>query len=89
MMSNARNDKDELVWAPDAQQRLERAPAGFMRDCTRALIEKHAKAKGVTTITLDIANEGLEQAKETMEDAMKHPERLEDVLKNIMGSVKS
>src|SRR5206468_1074595 len=30
------------TWTSEAQQRLERVPAGFMRDCTRALIHKHA-----------------------------------------------
>ena len=38
-----------------AQARLERAPEGFMRDCTRALSIKHADKIGVTLITLDVA----------------------------------
>ncbi len=58
-------------WDPEALKRLERAPEGFMRDCTRALIIKHADKLGTTTITLDVANEGIEQAKHTMEEAMK------------------
>src|SRR5207302_8794968 len=32
-----------FTWTPDALTRLDRAPAGYMRDCTRALIEKHAE----------------------------------------------
>jgi predicted N-formylglutamate amidohydrolase len=52
------------------------------------LIEKHAKATGVTTITIEVANAGIEQAKETMELAMKNPGQMDDLVKNIMGSVK-
>ena len=58
-------------WEPEALQRLERAPEGFMRDCTRALIIKHAEKLGTTHITIEVANEGIEQAKHTMEEAMK------------------
>ena len=59
------------TWDPEALQRLNRAPEGFMRDCTKALIIKHAEKLGMTMITLDVANKGIEQAKETMEEAMK------------------
>lgn len=58
-------------WDPEALKRLERAPEGFMRDCTRALIIKHAEKLETTEITLEVANEGIEQAKHTMEEAMK------------------
>lgn len=59
------------TWTPEAQARLERAPEGFMRDCTKALILKHAEKLGVTHITLEVANEGIEQAKGYMAEAMK------------------
>jgi nucleotide-binding universal stress UspA family protein len=59
------------TWDPEALKRLERAPEGFMRDCTRALIIKHAQKLGTTDITLDVATQGIEQAKHTMEEAMK------------------
>ena len=65
------NGGDPYTWEPDAIQRLEKAPAGFMRDCTKALIIKHAEKIGTTVITLDVATQGIEQAKETMEEAMK------------------
>ena len=77
-----------LTWTPDAIQRLERVPAGFMRDCTKALIEKHARAITATIITLEVANAGIEQAKSTMEEAMKNPGRLDDIIKNLLGSAK-
>ncbi len=69
--SQNREEASPYTWEPDALQRLERAPEGFMRDCTRALILKHAEKLGTTSITLEVANEGIDQAKQTMEDAMK------------------
>lgn len=59
------------TWEPEALKRLERAPAGFMRDCTKALIIKHAEKIGTTVITLEVATQGIEEAKHTMEEAMK------------------
>ena len=76
------------TWSPDAQARLERAPEGFMRECTRALIEKHAEKIGVTTITAEVANEGIEQAKDYMADAMKTG-NLKDMIANLTGAPKS
>ncbi len=61
----------DYMWTPDAQARLERAPVGFMRDCTRALILKHAEKVGARTITLEVANQGIEEAKGFMEEALK------------------
>lgn len=69
--SENREEASPYTWEPDALQRLERAPEGFMRDCTRALILKHAEKLGTTSITLEVANEGIDQAKQTMEEAMK------------------
>ncbi len=79
------NGSDPYTWEPDALQRLERAPAGFMRDCTKALIIKHADKMGITTITLDVANQGIEQAKETMEDAMKTG-NVKDIVAKLTGT---
>ncbi len=76
------------TWSPDAQARLERAPEGFMRECTRALIEKHADKIGVTAITVEVANEGIEQAKDYMADAMKTG-NLKDMIANLTGASKS
>jgi nucleotide-binding universal stress UspA family protein len=76
------------TWTPEAHSRLERAPEGFMRECTRALIEKHADKIGVTAITVEVANEGIEQAKDYMADAMKTG-NLKDMIANLTGSSKS
>src|SRR5262249_38485464 len=72
------------TWTPEAQSRLQRAPEGFMRDCTRALIEKHADKLGTTLITLEVANEGIEQAKGYMAEAMKTG-NLKDMIANLTG----
>jgi nucleotide-binding universal stress UspA family protein len=72
------------TWTPDAQARLERAPEGFMRDCTKALIIKHADKIGTTVITLEVANEGIEQAKGYMAEAMKTG-NLKDMIAELTG----
>jgi hypothetical protein len=76
------------TWMPEAQSRLERAPEGFMRDCTRALIEKHADKIGVMVITAEVAHEGIEQAKDYMAEAMKTG-NLKDMIANLTGKTKS
>ncbi len=76
------------TWTPEAQARLERAPEGFMRDCTRALIQKHADKIGTTVITLEVANEGIEQAKGFMQEAMKTG-NLKDIIANLTGKTTS
>ncbi len=73
------------AWTSEAQQRLERVPAGFMRDCTRALIHKHADKLGTTSITLEVANQGIEHAKGTMEEAMKTG-NLKDIIQRLTGA---
>ena len=55
-----------------------------MRDCTRALILKHAEKIGATVITLDVANEGIEQAKGYMAEAMKTG-NLKDMIADLTG----
>jgi hypothetical protein len=76
------------TWMPDAQSRLERAPEGFMRECTRALIEKHADKLGVSVITAEVAHEGIEQAKDYMAEAMKTG-NLKDMIANLTGKASS
>lgn len=59
-----------------------------MRECTKALIIKHADKIGTTLITLEVANEGIEQAKGYMEEAMKTG-NLKDMIANLTGKAKS
>ncbi len=76
------------TWTSEAQARLDRAPEGFMRDCTKALIIKHAEKIGVTLITIEVANEGIEQAKGYMAEAMKTG-NLKDMIADLTGKTSS
>jgi len=59
-----------FTWTDDATARLNRVPAGFMRDMTREEVEKVASAKGVTHIDLALAEEGIGHARETMNEVI-------------------
>jgi nucleotide-binding universal stress UspA family protein len=59
-----------FTWTEDATARLNRVPAGFMRDMTREEIEKAATEKGVTAIDLAVCEEGLGHARETMNEVI-------------------
>jgi len=70
----------DYMWTTDAVQRLDRVPAGYMRECTRSMIEDHAKGITARTITLEIANTGIEQGKRTMEEAARDPKKLSEII---------
>jgi len=57
-------------WTEEATARLNRVPAGFMRDMTREEVERVAAAKGVTTIDLAVCEEGIGHARETMNEVI-------------------
>src|SRR5216117_2664948 len=59
-----------FTWTEDATARLNRVPAGFMRDMTREEVEKVATDKGVTTIDLAVCEEGIGHARETMNEVI-------------------
>ncbi|MGH6690505.1 MAG: universal stress protein, partial [Gammaproteobacteria bacterium] len=59
-----------FTWTEDATARLNRVPAGFMRDMTREEVEKVAGEKGVTTIDLAVCEEGIGHARETMNEVI-------------------
>ncbi len=59
-----------FAWTPEAVARLDRVPAGFMRDMTREEVEKVAAVKGVTTIDLVLCEEGIGHARETMNEVI-------------------
>jgi hypothetical protein len=60
----------EFAWTEDAVARLNRVPAGFMRDMTREEVEKVAREKGVTTIDLTVCEEGIGHARDTMNEVI-------------------
>jgi rubredoxin len=57
-------------WTEDATARLDRVPAGFMRDMTREEIEKVAAEKGMAVIDLAVCEEGIGHARETMNEVI-------------------
>jgi hypothetical protein len=70
----------DFNWTSDAVVRLERVPAGYMRECTRGMVEQKARALSATTITLEIANAGIEEGKRTMEEAVRDPQKLSEIM---------
>jgi hypothetical protein len=63
-------DGSGFAWTDEATARLNRVPAGFMRDMTREEVERVATAKGVTTIDLAVCEEGIGHARETMNEVI-------------------
>ena len=59
-----------FTWTEEATARLNRVPAGFMRDMTREEIERVATAKGATTIDLAVCEDGIGHARETMNEVI-------------------
>ena len=70
----------DFIWTADAVARLERVPEGYMRECTRGMVEKRARTLSATTITLEIANSGIEEGKRTMEEAVRDPQKLSEIM---------
>jgi hypothetical protein len=59
-----------FTWTEDAVARLNRVPAGFMRDMTREAIEKVAREKEVGFIDLAVCEEGIGHARTTMNEVI-------------------
>jgi len=59
-------------WEAAALARLARVPEGFMRDTSRKRIEHYANEHGLDTITLEVAELGLAEARKAMRDAMEN-----------------
>ncbi|HEV8307714.1 MAG TPA: universal stress protein [Methylomirabilota bacterium] len=60
----------EFTWTEDAVARLNRVPAGFMRDMTREEIERVARAKQVGVVDLAMCEEGIGHARNTMNEVI-------------------
>ncbi len=56
----------QIIWAPEAQQRLALVPEGFMREMTEDIILKHAVDQQATRVTLALVEKGIEIAKGEM-----------------------
>jgi len=68
--NNGNNGAGEFQWTDDALARLNRVPAGFMRDMTRENIESVARDQGSTTIDLDVCERGIGQARDAMNEVI-------------------
>lgn len=64
-------DDGEFSWTPDAWERLQEVPEGFMRDRTKDRIEEAAEEHDATLITLPIAERGIELGRQMMEEAIR------------------
>lgn len=64
----AASSGESFEWTEDAKARLLRVPKGFMRQMTKLKIEALAAEKGVHTITLELCEEGIGMARETMNE---------------------
>jgi nucleotide-binding universal stress UspA family protein len=60
----------EFTWTEEAVARLNRVPAGFMRDMTREEIEKVARERQVGVIDLTLCEEGIGCARSTMNEVI-------------------
>ncbi len=60
----------EFTWTEEAVARLNRVPAGFMRDMTREEIEKVARGKQLGVIDLAACEAGIGQARSTMNEVI-------------------
>ena len=72
---NAFVQSKEPHWQADAIARLMRAPQGFMRDAAKRNIEQYAQQNGIDTISLDVAEKGLEISREAMQQQVESGER--------------
>jgi nucleotide-binding universal stress UspA family protein len=59
-----------FTWTEDAVARLNRVPAGFMRDMTRDEVERVARDRQVGVIDLTLCEEGIGHARHTMNEVI-------------------
>jgi nucleotide-binding universal stress UspA family protein len=59
-----------FTWTEEAVARLNRVPAGFMRDMTREAVERVATEKQVGVIDLAVCEEGIGHARHTMNEVI-------------------
>jgi nucleotide-binding universal stress UspA family protein len=59
-------DETQPTWTPEARERLERVPEGYMREMTEDIILRHVAETQADAITLALAEQGIEIAKGEM-----------------------
>ncbi len=71
---------DDFNWSPEALERLERVPQGFMRDNTQNRVMAWCSQNDIQDISLDVCEEGIRESVKMMEEAMKNGAALEDFI---------
>ena len=71
---------DDFTWSPEALERLERVPQGFMRDNTQNRVMAWCSQNDSQDISLEVCEEGIRESVKMMEEAMKSGAALEDFL---------
>tara|TARA_B100000315_G_scaffold154634_1_gene143162 strand:+ start:925 stop:3246 length:2322 start_codon:yes stop_codon:yes gene_type:complete len=59
-------DGKKITWEEKALKRLEKVPAGFMRDNVKLRIEKYARTKGLDFVSEEIVSQNLDEGKKKM-----------------------
>jgi nucleotide-binding universal stress UspA family protein len=73
-------DVKDFNWSPEALERLERVPKGFMRDNTQNRVMAWCSQNDIKDISLDVCEEGIRESVKLMEDAIKNGAGLEDFI---------
>ena len=73
-------DAKDFNWFPEALERLERVPKGFMRDNTQNRVMAWCSQNDIKDISLDVCEEGIRESVKMMEDAIKNGAGLDDFL---------
>jgi nucleotide-binding universal stress UspA family protein len=66
-----KNGEAPITWTDDAVSRMERVPGGFMRMLARSKVEEFARKIHAETITRDVVEGGLVDARLMMDQALK------------------
>jgi hypothetical protein len=73
-------NSDDFNWSPEAIERLERVPQGFMRDNTQNRVMAWCSQNDIQDISLEVCEEGIRESVKMMEDAIKNGAGLEDFI---------
>ena len=71
---------EDFNWSPEALERLERVPKGFMRDNTQNRVMAWCSQNDIRDISLDVCEEGIRESVKMMEDAIKNGAGLDDFI---------
>lgn len=73
-------DPTRFLWTDEAIARIEQVPQGFMRENTRERVLDYANSLGLTEITIDICQKGIEESVKVMTEMINSGATLDDFL---------